>query len=319
MVRCFLMNWKRFLVESLSWLPYSAPKVSLYRKLGAKVGNRVHIGRGSFIWSPDFKAVNIGDGVTVRDNTRFFCERLTIEEDAYVERDSFVSGSEFSLGFGSYFGQKMFVDCTQPVRIGKEVIVSFTNIYTHEMNYAWVTEGRVRRRSGPVTIGRRASLAPGIHIAANVTIGEHALVGSGSIILDDISPYTLNAGVPCRKIRSIRESFETSEDILNEIKEDLERYIKYRHPRMRIEFFFDDFIDPSALEVQPAKYFFMIGNSVDDQVFSELRSVSARDISAFDLRRQIYYKNSSELTHEVKHRMRRFGLVFKPYGLRMDE
>lgn len=305
-------------MESLSWLPYSAPKVSLYRKLGAKVGNRVHIGRGSFIWSPDFKAVNIGDGVTVRDNTRFFCERLTIEEDAYVERDGFVSGSEFSLGFGSYFGQRMFVDCTQPVRIGREVIVSFTNIYTHEMNYAWVTGGRVRRRSGPVTIGRRASLAPGIHIAANVRIGEHALIGSGSVVLKDVSPYTLNAGLPCREIRSIRELFDTREDILDEVREDLERYVRWRHPKKKIRFLFDDFVGQSALEARPTKYFFMVGNSVADEVFSKLKSRSARDVSAFDLRRQIYHKNTSEMTHEVKHRMRRFGLVFKPYGARID-
>ncbi|MEM3004131.1 MAG: hypothetical protein QXK96_02415, partial [Candidatus Bathyarchaeia archaeon] len=92
------MNWTRVLVECLSWLPWSAPKVSLYRKLGARIGKRVRIGRGSFIWSPDFQNVSVGDGVTIRDNTKFFCDRLTIEEDAFVERDSFVSGSEFFLG-----------------------------------------------------------------------------------------------------------------------------------------------------------------------------------------------------------------------------
>lgn len=300
------------LVEFLSWLPCSAPKVSLYRKLGARMGNRVKIGSGSFIWSSDFRNVSVGDGVTIRDNTKFFCERLTIEEDAFVERDSFVSGSELSLGFGCYFGQRMFVDCTSPVRIGREVITSFTNIYTHEMNYAWVTEGRVKRKAGPVTIGRRASLAPGIHIGANVNVGERAIIGSGSIVLKDVAPYTLSAGVPCREIRSIKDQFRAEQDVLDEVKGDLEAYIHRKYPKKEIQLLFRDFIPQSALDEQATDHFFLIGNSVADEVFRELKARSSL-ISAFDLRRQVYHKNESEITHEVKHRMRRFGLVFKPY------
>ena len=300
------------LVEGLSWLPWSTPKVSLYRKLGARMGRRVRIGSGSFIWSSDFHNVSIGDGVTIRDNTRFFCERLTIEEDAFVERDSFVSGSEFFLGFGCYFGQRMFVDCTSPVKIGREVIISFTNIYTHEMNYAWVTEGRVKRKSGPVTIGLRASFAPGIHIGADVNIGEHAIIGSGSVVLKDVAPYTLSAGVPCREIRSIKEQFQAKQSVLDEVKGDLETYIHRKYPKKKIQLLFRDSVVLQALDEQAADHFFLIGNSVADEVFSELK-VRSGLLSAFDLRRQLYHKNESELTHVVKHRMRRFGLVFKPY------
>jgi acetyltransferase-like isoleucine patch superfamily enzyme len=313
------MGWKRFLVEYLSVIPFSTPKVALYRKLGARIGNRVSIGRGSFVWSPNFQRVNIGDGVTIRDNTKFFCDRLTVEEDSYVERDCFVSGSEFFLGFGSYFGQRMFVDCTQPVRIGAEVIISYTNIYTHEMNYTWATEGRVRRKSGPVIIDRRASLAPGIHIAANVKIGEHSIVGSGSVVLKDVAPYTLNAGVPCRELRSIREYFENRQDILSEVREDLERYIRRRYSKERIRLIFDKSFGISALQDMPKGYLFLVGNSVDNKVFSTLRCGRERRITAFDLERQIYYKSESKLVHEIKHRMRRFGLVFKPYGVQSDQ
>lgn len=299
------------LVEILSWLPWSSPKVSLYRKLGARIGSRVKIGGGSFIWSPDFREVSVGDGVTIRDNTRFFCTRLTIEEDVFVERDSFVSGSEFHLGFGCYFGQRMFVDCTSPVKIGQEVIISYTNIYTHEMNHAWVTEGRVKRRTGPVVIGRRASLAPGIHVGASVNIGDHSIIGSGSIVLKDVAPYTLNAGVPCREIRSIKDQFQAEQNVLHEVKDDLETYIR-RYPKREIQLLFRDSVVLSALAEQATKHFFLIGNSVADEVFRELKSRSSL-VSAFDLRRQLYHRNESDLTHVLKHRMRRFGLVFKPY------
>ena len=234
------MNLNRPTIESISLFPHSALKVALYRKLGANIGERVHIGKGSFIWSSNFREVTIGDGVTIRDNTRFFCEKLTIQEDSYVERDCFVSGSEFLLGFGSYFGQRMFVNCTDPVKIGQEVIISYTNIYTHEMNYTWVTEGRVKRKSGPVTIGRRASLAPGIHIGAKVKIGEHSIIGSGSIVLKDISPYTLAAGVPCKEIRSIKDQFELKQELLDDIKKYFEEYFAIRIGKSNIKFLFDE-------------------------------------------------------------------------------
>jgi len=307
------MNLKRPTIEALSWLPHSAPKVALYRKLGANIGERVHIGKGSFIWSPNFREITIGDGVTIRDNTRFFCEKLTIQEDSYVERDCFVSGSEFILGFGSYFGQRMFVDCTDPVQIGQEVIISYTNIYTHEMNYTWVTEGRVKRKSGPVTIGRRASLAPGIHIGANVNIGEHSIIGSGSIVLKDISPYTLAVGVPCREIRSIKDQFESKQELLDDIKKYVEEYVAEKLDKLNIKFLFNESITAQNLTRNNNGYFALIGNSVDDEVFQKLKISSEECISAFDVRRQLYHKNKNKLTHELKHKMRRFGLVFKPY------
>jgi acetyltransferase-like isoleucine patch superfamily enzyme len=307
------MNLKRPTIEALSWLPYSAPKVALYRKLGANIGERVRIGKGSFIWSPNFREVTIGDGVTLRDNTRFFCKKLTIQEDSYVERDCFVSGSEFLLGFGSYFGQRMFVDCTEPVQIGQEVIISYTNIYTHEMNYTWVTEGRVKRKSGPVTIGRRASLAPGIHIGANVNIGDHSIIGSGSIVLKDISSYTLAAGVPCREIRSIRDRFESKQELLDDIKKYVKEYVATKHDKSDIKFLFDESITASNITENFEKYYILIGNSVDDEVFHKLKVSSEKSISAFDVQRQLYHKNENNLTHELKHGMRRFGLVFKPY------
>ena len=301
------------MIEGLSWLPNSDPKVALYRKLGANIGERVNIGKGSVIWSPDFHEVIIGDGVTIRDNTKFFCKKLTIEEDSYVERDCFVSGKDFFLGFGSYFGQRMFVDCTRRVEIGQEVIISYTNIYTHEMNYTWATEGRVKRRSGPVTIGRRASLAPGIHIGANVKIGDHSIIGSGSIVLKDISPYTLAAGVPCREIKSIKDQFKSKQELLLDIKKYFEEYVPANLDKSNITYSFNESTTVSSLKEYSSRYLILIGNTVDDEVFNRLRASSEQSISAFDIRRQLYHKNNSKLTHELKHQMRRFGLVFKPY------
>lgn len=51
-------------------------------------------------------------------------------------------------------------------------------------------------------------ICQGVWIAANVTIlkgvtiGEGAVIGAGSVVTKDIEPYSICAGVPCKKIKA---------------------------------------------------------------------------------------------------------------------
>jgi acetyltransferase-like isoleucine patch superfamily enzyme len=47
-------------------------------------------------------------------------------------------------------------------------------------------------------IGMNASILPGVRI------GAHAIVGAGAVVTEDVSPYTIVAGVPARLLRSRR-------------------------------------------------------------------------------------------------------------------
>ncbi len=57
--------------------------------------------------------------------------------------------------------------------------------------------------------GHDVQIGNGVWVASNVTvigpcrIGDHAVVGVGSIVLDDIDPYTIVAGNPAKVIRVI--------------------------------------------------------------------------------------------------------------------
>lgn len=42
-------------------------------------------------------------------------------------------------------------------------------------------------------------------MAGGVTIGDGAVVGSNSVVTNDVPPHTLAAGNPCRAIRPIGE------------------------------------------------------------------------------------------------------------------
>jgi acetyltransferase-like isoleucine patch superfamily enzyme len=68
--------------------------------------------------------------------------------------------------------------------------------------------GRERMFAIPRT-GRDIVIEEGVWVASNALvlgpcrIGAHAVVGGGSLVLDDVAPYTIVAGSPARVLRTI--------------------------------------------------------------------------------------------------------------------
>ena len=58
-------------------------------------------------------------------------------------------------------------------------------------------------RVAPTLVKKGASLGSGATILCNVTIGENAIVGSGSVVTKDVPRETIVAGNPARIIRRI--------------------------------------------------------------------------------------------------------------------
>jgi acetyltransferase-like isoleucine patch superfamily enzyme len=55
---------------------------------------------------------------------------------------------------------------------------------------------------GPIRVRRGAALGANSTILPGVTIGEWAMVGSGSVVTRDVAPYELVAGNPARRLGS---------------------------------------------------------------------------------------------------------------------
>ena len=72
----------------------------------------------------------------------------------------------------------------------------------------WTTFGAERQVAVPKT-GRDVVIEEGVWVSSNATvvgpcrIGAHAVVGVGSVVLGDVEPYTVVAGVPARVLRTI--------------------------------------------------------------------------------------------------------------------
>lgn len=89
-----------------------------------------------------------------------------------------------------------------PVSIGDHTLIGpNTQIYTA----CHPTDSKERAQDiefgKPVTIGKNVWIGGGCIILPGVTIGDHAVIGAGSVVTKDIPEYSIAAGNPCRMIR----------------------------------------------------------------------------------------------------------------------
>jgi len=64
----------------------------------------------------------------------------------------------------------------------------------------------------PIHIKQGAWIASGAIILGGVTIGEHAVVAAGSVVINDVAPYTIVGGNPAKYIKTIQISESSVED-----------------------------------------------------------------------------------------------------------
>lgn len=93
-----------------------------------------------------------------------------------------------------------FIVAWAPVIIGTGTSFSFKNTIitsTHEYGDWSTVIGR------PVVIGEYCWITTGVTILPGVTIGDHTVIGAGSVVTHDIPSGVLAAGNPCEVIREI--------------------------------------------------------------------------------------------------------------------
>jgi UDP-2-acetamido-3-amino-2,3-dideoxy-glucuronate N-acetyltransferase len=122
--------------------------------------------------------------------------------------------AEASVGKACSLGQNVFIG--NKVKIGDNVKIQnnvsvydnvtledyvfcgpsmvFTNVYNPRCEFP-------RKDAYQSTLVKRgASLGANCTIVCGITIGEHAFIGAGSLVNNDVSPFALMVGVPARQI-----------------------------------------------------------------------------------------------------------------------
>jgi len=114
--------------------------------------------------------------------------RLRIHETAVVNNALFnVSGGTVTVGKDAFFGHDV------AVLTGTHDIEKFGR----ERQLAFPRSGR------DVVIGEGVWLASHVLVLGPVTIGDHAVVAGGSLVREDVAPYTVVAGRPAKVVKTI--------------------------------------------------------------------------------------------------------------------
>ena len=129
---------------------------------GCQVGDNTKI--GAFVEVQ--KNASIGKNCKISSHT-FVCEGVTIEDNVFI-------------GHGVMFINDSYPRATSP---NGEL----------QTEKDWTVE--------PTLVRKGASIGSGATILANVTIGEHALVGAGSVVTRDVPAFAVVAGNPARVLR----------------------------------------------------------------------------------------------------------------------
>jgi acetyltransferase-like isoleucine patch superfamily enzyme len=132
---------------------------------GCEVGDDTKI--GAFVEIQ--KNAKVGKRCKISSHT-FICEGVTIEDNVFV-------------GHGVTFINDSYPRATTPEG----------ELQTER---DWHVETTL--------IKQGASIGSGATILSNITVGEHAIVGAGSVVTKDVAAHSIVAGNPARAIRSIK-------------------------------------------------------------------------------------------------------------------
>jgi acetyltransferase-like isoleucine patch superfamily enzyme len=132
---------------------------------GCEIGDETKI--GAFVEIQ--KNATVGKRCKISSHT-FVCEGVTIEDNVFI-------------GHG----------------------VTFINdVYPRAANPDGSLQTEQDWKVSPTVVKKGASIGSGCTIMCNVTIGEHAIVGAGSVVTRNVRPRTIVWGNPARFLRKIK-------------------------------------------------------------------------------------------------------------------
>ena len=123
-------------------------------------------------------------------------------------------------GVNIYVGKECFINysCTfldvSPITLGNGVWIG-ANVTLATPNHPFLAEERLNadypdgrhnlEYSEPITIKDGCWICSNVTVSAGVTIGENSIVAAGAVVLNDVPPNSIVAGIPAKVIRQIDE------------------------------------------------------------------------------------------------------------------
>ena len=180
-----------------------------YRDVVRHMGANVRIGCGVKLVNPEH--ISIGDGVSIDDHCTLVArsERgITLGDGVRlmygVYLDTERPDGYIEIGARVYLGTGCCLHGHQGLEIGEDSLLA-QNItitpYSHRFEdpaQPIIKQGGNTRR---IRIGRDCYLGMGVCVLWSADIGEGSVIGSGSVVVRPVEPFSVAIGVPARVIR----------------------------------------------------------------------------------------------------------------------
>jgi len=162
-------------------------------------------------------------GENVRKKIKKLGKEVTIYPTAKIVNPQMVEIGDYSMiddftfingGNGTIIGRYVHIAAFTSITGGGELEVGdyadiaygariLTGTDTHHGGKRMTSALPLEQRNvvrGKVIIGRDAFIGTNAVVHPNVTIAEGAIIGSNSLVLKDVEPWSINVGSPCKKI-----------------------------------------------------------------------------------------------------------------------
>jgi acetyltransferase-like isoleucine patch superfamily enzyme len=109
------------------------------------------------------------------------------------------------IGQNVYLGYDTHIDTAYPdlVEIEDSARVAIGAVVLAHSRPADGWMKHLGEQKAPVRIKRHAAVYAGAILTPGVTVGEYAIVKEGAVVVEDVPPYTVVAGVPARVIETL--------------------------------------------------------------------------------------------------------------------
>jgi acetyltransferase-like isoleucine patch superfamily enzyme len=157
------------------------------RGVGIVEGKNVQIGEGCAIWN----YVVIGDNTRIGDGT-IIGSFVDLGKDVVLGKNCNIQ-AHVTISNGCVLGDSVFIAPNSSLLNDKYPKSSFMT---------------------PPVIKDGAAIGGGVTILPNVTVGEKAVVGGGSVVAKDVPARTVVVGCPAKKVMSLEEFEAKREEFL---------------------------------------------------------------------------------------------------------
>lgn len=185
-------------------------RLEYYRTKFKSMGENVYIGKGVTIVNPEF--ISVGNNVEIKNDVTLIArgeggitlaDGVRIQERVYLDTER-VNTGYINVGKNVYIGTGTTLFGHMGLEIGDDCLLAqniqltpYSHIFDDPNSIIYSQGGHCKK----VTIGRDVYIGMRAAIMYSGDIGEGSVIGSGSVVVKPIPPYSVAVGCPAKVIK----------------------------------------------------------------------------------------------------------------------